>query len=166
MGTAIRKAARKTGKWGGAVLTLLLLVVWIGSGWWYGEVEWLAPFHWMRLGASEGSLFLSFGSWDSGLSHSTLSFEPRANNWNGWRDLIGRWDTFRTLVPYGWSVACPIWVVMGIVFASTSLVWRTDVRAMRRAREGLCAACGYDLVGLAGTAAGAVCPECGRVAPR
>jgi len=57
------------------------------------------------------------------------------------------------------GIAIPLWLPLIIAFAGTSLVWRADVRAMRRAREGLCAACDYDL---AGTVAGAVCPECGR----
>ena len=30
----LKRRVRKTVKWGGLVLTVLLVVVWIGSGWW------------------------------------------------------------------------------------------------------------------------------------
>ena len=44
----LKWAGRKTVKWGGAVLTVLLLVVWIGSGWRDASVS-SNPSRWLSL---------------------------------------------------------------------------------------------------------------------
>ena len=70
---------RKTIKWGGAVVTVLLVVAWIGSGW--GEIEWESNSgQWIGLGAGRlligGTLGLAsspFGpGWKSSAIHFTL----------------------------------------------------------------------------------------------
>lgn len=165
----------KSCKWGGAVVAVLLLVVWIGSAWWYAGVESLwnrngidADAHhgtvsagWMRPVDASGGPFIE---WE--FHRSLHESDPL------WFKLRGEWYFSHDGPPLdrvkATYVMFPIWFPLVIVLAGTSLVWRADLRATRRARVGLCAACGYDLVGVVGvvgvvgTAAGAVCPECGR----
>lgn len=164
--TAIRKAARKTGKWGGAVVTVLLLVVWVMSAWWYAGFQ----SHWNRnefdADAHNGTVGIVWGRPDDapGAPFIEWEFDLTLDDRGGplWFRLRGEWYLRHDGPPLSRDVTYvmfPIWFPLVIVLTGTSLVWRADLRAMRRAREGLCAACGYDL---AGTAAGAVCPECGR----
>jgi len=60
---------------------------------------------------------------------------------------------------HGWNVDVPMWIPLGVLLGATSGAWWLDAAARRRARVGLCAACGYERAGLA---PGAVCPECGK----
>ncbi len=155
----VRTRNRKAAKWGGAVVTVLLIVAWLGSGWRFVVIGLMTPSFWVTLEADNGSINCSFASWDVGLTISELSCGAAGHDWEGLRSLLGEWDIYRTWGPNARGVLFPIWSPMLIVLACTCLAWRADVRAMRRARVGLCAACGYDL---AGTAADAVCPECGK----
>ncbi len=136
---------RKTIKWGGAVVTVLLVVVWIGSGWW--GAKWNIP------GLSAG-----------GLSNGSLCVESQGVSEKHAYFSYGR-------VPFGWRVKWamngrgvawvdifPLWPVCVIAMATTATAWRLDILARRRARLNLCPKCGYDRTGLA---RGAVCPECG-----
>lgn len=62
---------------------------------------------------------------------------------------------------YDWKLRIPYWLPTLLCLAAFALLFRIERRAKRRARVGACVACGYDLVGVAGVAAG-VCPECGK----
>lgn len=64
--------------------------------------------------------------------------------------MVGTFDS-------SFGVILPLWMVFVPALAATSILWWRD----RRRRPGSCAACAYDLAGLA---AGASCPECGEVA--
>lgn len=55
----------------------------------------------------------------------------------------------------GWL---PLWIPFMCAAIPTALLWRVELRVRRRARRGLCPACGYERHGLATDAA---CPECG-----
>lgn len=171
--TAIRKAARKSCKWGGAVVTVLLIVVWIGSPWYQAHVGWFKTKSYISATVYIGTFFVY---WDEhpAAPPFTIWYLERATGrqWERWLSLRGQWGVGRDQVAKAATdvtlstVAFPIWLPLVVVLVGTCLVWRADIRAMRRAREGLCAACGYDLVGVvgvvgvAGTAA--VCPECGK----
>lgn len=154
--TAIRKVARKSGKWGGAVVTVLLLVVWIGSGWVNVACAW--PVRSDPSGAYTAGVLVGrfYCERYTGLTrHRQTSFElsiPYTYPFELQLGLTANPTVFE-------GVQFPLWCPVVIAFGVTSLIWRADLRAMRRAKEGLCAKCGYDL---SGTAAGAVCPECGR----
>jgi hypothetical protein len=142
---------RKTIKWGGAAATVLLAVVWIGSGW--RSVEWMRG-DW-SFGLTGGSLFvgdrqiLARGVSDgvySGVLDSLQS--PR---WRWWCS---------TETPYlARNIYVPLWMpslgMFGVCLSACAL----DTLARRRARGSLCPRCSYDRTGLAKNAA---CPECGK----
>jgi len=149
----LKRAVRKTVKWGGAGLTLLLLVVWIGSGWW-GAV-WFTPSG--GFGTIHGGQLRRVEPLSGGPSTGAGTFliEPIPSDFEWWFD----WGT-ASGTKY---VDIPLWPAALLSLLATAAAWRADAKYMRRARVGLCAGCGYDRAGLA---AGAVCPECGAAASR
>ncbi len=141
---------RKTVKWGGAAVTVLLVLVWVGSGW--------ADFGWISAGSS---MCYNLGSGGVSVCHDTRIYSPRlcTTGWHFkpkvfWFDL---W--FRNLPsPFGgWYLRAPLWPVALIALFGTAGAWRLD-RLARRARLNMCPKCNYDRAGLV---AGVVCPECG-----
>ena len=139
-------------KLGGAVLTVLLVVVWIGSGVpRVREHMYCVPSPGLSVSALFGRLtftslsgrtvwFSSLGQWTTSLGEWTISWVPH-------------WESR----PSGWSLDIPLWpLIVGLAWAMIS-VWRRDTRA-RRDLVNLCPKCNYDRTGLA---PGAVCPECG-----
>ncbi len=73
-----------------------------------------------------------------------------------WWFEAGTWDYGRVFYFY-----IPLWVPVFFSLVATAFAWRTDSRHFRRARSGLCVACGYDRTGLAPESP---CPECGNAA--
>ena len=132
-----------------AGLTVLLVVVWIGSGWWFGEV--VTP-NAKLLSVLGGRITLEPAPWASptaGFSHFAI-----ARNRVGFQ-LGFEWD----VTNYGWSFFVPLWFPALLSLLATAAAWRADAKYLRRVREGACPACGYDRAGLA---AGSLCPECGK----
>jgi hypothetical protein len=142
-------------KWGGLVVTVLLVGVWIGSGWW--GVLWESPTrdHWFAI--RDGCVFLGmrdsnpspFPGWEWGPSESPGTFDWRMD----WDDID--WDAIRR--PHLWF-KIPLWLPAAVMLSSTGCAWLMDSRARRRTRLNICPKCRYDRAGLA---AGAACPECG-----
>ncbi len=135
-------------KWGGAGLTVLLVVVWIGSGWL--EIGWSNQYS-LEMYVSSGIVGGIYDpsappSFSSGV-FSGGAHEPSLN----WRFGSGVFNKGRFM-------AIPLWPAVLLSLLATAAAWRADAKYLRRARVGSCAACGYDRAGLA---AGAVCPECG-----
>ncbi|MCL4196578.1 MAG: hypothetical protein KJZ69_03720 [Phycisphaerales bacterium] len=146
---------RSTIKWGGTVLTVLLLLAWVGSRWRkFGGymlptaaatvdggqlcIGWLEP--WSPIPDSDGCIWV----W----SHSYQEFA-----W--WFDFDGGpIQTGHTAL----YVYVPVWTLVLLAGLPTASVWYRD----RRRAPGLCIKCGYDL---RGNTSG-VCPECGGEAPR
>ena len=141
---------RKTVKWGGAAVTVLLAVLWYGSGRWfiascastnYNNIVELArggiQVLWQRPLAMPPKLIWKFAS-------SNTGFE-----W--WIGFVGSWST-------NWQLAIPLWIPVVPTLLVTMLAWHLDVRARRPKRTNPCPSCGYDRTGLAPSA---VCPECG-----
>ncbi len=151
----MRKRLRSTCKWGGAAVTVLLLVVlvWVGSAWWQ-TVFWLEPTG--GLGVAAGRVVIGWdepwsiipvdGWWVPPVRHSA----PFSWWFHGSRETLG--GVTRTYV------GIPIWVLVVLVATPTLWLWRCD----RRKQPGLCIKCGYDLRG----ADHKVCPECGSPPPR
>jgi hypothetical protein len=140
---------RKTIKWGTAALTLLLVVVWLGSVW--------RAIHWMDgnrvvMGIENGCLFYFETNTDPVPSKRGLSLaEPFLSR----LDWSFTWDSGK----WAWEARCPLWLFVALVLMLTLMTWRVDLILRRRERVGHCTKCGYDRTGLAKDAK---CPECGN----
>ena len=138
----LKRRVRKTVKWGGAGLTVLLVVVWIGSGWWGSVVEYSSGSH---ASLESGRVFV--------YDHPPWNFRlgPEPPSWDLWFD----WGAGRG----GKYLMVPLWLPALLSLLATAAAWRADAKYLRRARAGLCASCGYDLSGLPAKGG---CPECGK----
>ncbi len=138
---------RKFFKWGGLVVSVLLLVVILES----------AVSRYRYNGQSGDSLTLTQGYLEyrrsqsrpqrrgSGVRHSRVD-KPKLV-WSP------QWPLASGAGPY----IIPLWPFVAISIATTAAAWRMDTLAQRSQRPGVCPACGYDRTGLA---ADAPCPEC------
>ncbi|HVU63861.1 MAG TPA: hypothetical protein VHC70_07785 [Phycisphaerales bacterium] len=143
---------RKTIKWGGAAVTLVLVVVWIGSGWW--TLTWLEPPS-IKIQIRVGSIYVCHYP-SGGLEDLPRGFLTPI------RELGFRMAFLPASrrMPRGVHEAlCPLWILPAGTALATAAAWVFDSRARRRARLNLCPKCTYDRAGLA---AGAKCPECGE----
>ena len=156
----IRTAIRKTVKWGGAAAVVLLISVWLASGWWWVYVDRPPNCFWtVREGRARlfwtvwpvGSTFAPAPSFDFGL------VPPQLRPHFEWEFVWGDINALQSNCDW----AIPLWFPTLIILLPTALAWREDRRAIFRARPGLCPDCGYDRRGIA---AGGVCPECGAAA--
>jgi len=157
---SVTVAIRKTIKWGGAFAVVLLVAVWVASGWWWVSVgrgrPWLV---WVTQGRLVLDRYKAIGPSDSftPLSFRGGSREPESGPYLLWSFVWGE-----TATSFGITRSCiPLWFPTLLVAIPTALAWRADRRAWRWERIGLCPACGYDRRGLAPAA---VCPECGAAA--
>ena len=146
---------RKTVKWGGAVVTVQVVVVWIGSGW----------VGFTRITGDQQIDQLARGR----VTHEYLRFGfgtgiMKDRRW--WISRPPRWDLGFEFAsdPRGFRrIYVPLWIPAMASASVTGACWLLDARARRRARVGFCPKCNYDRTGLRG-GAGAVCPECGAAA--
>ena len=158
---------RKTIKWGGAAVTVLLVVVWIGSGWWSSPVDILSG-SWIEM--AKGRLLC--GTWNE---NAALPADDAKRTVARILDLdyiyggllgpkspsLHMFGQFRWIRDGNdWILAIPYWVLVLAILPVTATAWRLDTLARRRARIGFCPKCGYDRTGLARDG-GAKCPECG-----
>jgi hypothetical protein len=177
---------RKTIKWGGAAVTVLLVVVWIGSGWWY--VEYCNrpndnPNNPNSVSAAGGCLLFQIYTpapekmVDAAALASADFFMPGSGpapgpwHWgrHGPTPAQPRFAYWCSYAIYGspkygvlrW-IRVPLWWLALPALLATLTAWRVDTLARRRARLNLCPKCNYDRAGIG---AGAVCPECGASAP-
>jgi len=147
----LKRTVRKTVKWGGAGLTVLQLVVWVGSGW---MTIGYAPVRGPTAALAAGVVIVLIPT--TGLTASARpgwTAKQESSKFQWWFSFLGNQRVKVCIVPL-WSPAL-------LSLLATAAAWRADAKYMRRVRVGLCAACGYDRAGLA---AGAVCPECGVAA--
>ncbi|MCC6908098.1 MAG: hypothetical protein IT430_09175 [Phycisphaerales bacterium] len=150
----MRKRLRSTIKWGGTVLTVLLLVLWWGSAWMAFGID-----HTPQFGASVIGGRVSIDWFENG------KFPPRTTEWKGpvWHQapfrLGFRWQ--RSTNPWGVTsthISLPIWSLVLLAGLSTVLTcWRLGTAPA----IGHCINCAYDLRGVAHE----VCPECGSALP-
>jgi hypothetical protein len=137
---------RKTIKWGGAVVTVLLLVAWVGSGWW--------------VCARSGShSILAVAAGDFEVHAWAGAPAPATERWIfGELGSRPRWSGGFTWVKNGIEAHLPLWIPLIACGATTVVAFRFDALARHRARQNLCPNCNYDRAGIAGDAK---CPECG-----
>ena len=133
---------RKTIKWGGAVVTVLLVVVWIGSesrfiGYTFANGDWL--------GIASGTL--QIGRWVGATRGFTCV--PLKEFEVFW--FFNNVSTPGRPIPLWWPLTASHSALIAALLA--------NARASRRARAGHCPKSRYDLVGLA---RGSLCPECGN----
>ena len=141
---------RKTVKWAGAAVTVLLVVVWIGSGW--QRLGWQSPP--FDCGLARGALQVCVWEPQSRRDAFLWLTGPIEFRWLWQRWWIAREDR----APFGVMYILPLWIPTAAALGITAAASRLDTLARRRARVGLCPKCNYDRTGLA---AGSVCPECG-----
>jgi hypothetical protein len=148
---------RKTIKWGGAAVTLLLLAAWLASGGW--TTDWLSPSG-RDIGIGRGQIWSIQYVPPSPARPGTPSGTGRfARVVDG---MTGR-STFDLALGggRGWeSLILPLWPFVAAALLITIAAWRADALARRRERTHLCPNCGYDRTGLV---ANVVCPECGKL---
>ena len=143
---------RKAIKWGGAALTVLLVVVWVGSGWF--DIQYGSRSN-VGLVISRGCLAVL--AFQGGIPAGDIGVVCRYTG-----SLVG----YQLVWMPGWEQGIvrgpvlPLWIPALLCLLITAWTFRLDALARRRARLNLCPKCHYDRTGLAGRA-DAVCPECG-----
>jgi hypothetical protein len=176
---------RRTIKWGGSVVTALLVVVWIASGWGCYALP-LGGTRMLVLGHGAVTVFAPNGgrphnfTWPSQseaverlgraleLAGGGPGPDPFDAGWTSSRFFLrfafesrGGRCSYGGATWIGTAETIPVWCVIAVGTLAASSAWRLDTLARRLARLNLCPKCGYDRAGLA---AGAACPECGRSA--
>lgn len=146
----MRKRLRSSIKWSCTALTVLLLVVWIGSAWW-GCGGKLLP---------TGELFIGGGALNFGWNRP-WSIIPNQLEWWGFfptaYDFVWSFDVFRGTTFGGATntfVTVPLWSLLLPFAALNGWLWYRD----RPRKPGHCVICNYNL--RANTTG--VCPECGN----
>jgi hypothetical protein len=149
---SIRRTLRSTIKWGGAAVTVLLLIVWVGSAW-YG-----AHAHLNTVGASvwSGRLYLVYESTSFPVTLSPGVGIGRASVRFEWWFYFSQRSYANGEVNF---IVIPLWFPALLLVIGTLLLWRAD----RKCDPNACAKCGYSRTGLP---ADRLCPECGAVTPR
>jgi hypothetical protein len=131
--------------WGGAAVTVLLAVVWIGSAWW--TFWWDMP---------HGGVFII----EAGrcVMRTPTGVGTRIMRPVLWRNSASMEWWFRwALTGNSRCASIPFWAPLTLSAAITAFAWRKEAIARRRARQHACPSCGYDRRGLSSDT---VCPEC------
>ncbi len=145
----IRKTI-KWGKYGGAAVTVLLVVVWMGSN---GRMLWWSSSDGHALVVDRGLLQIEYPPLPNGRHLKAGWHAQRVFDGLFWWPLPRRDFGFSNFV-------IPFWYLVAASLTGTASAWSLDVFANRRARfkPHRCPKCNYDRTGLA---PGVVCPECG-----
>jgi hypothetical protein len=144
---------RKTVKWGGIVMCVVMAGVWISSAWWY--VTW-----WRDSGTVIGIGDGGFGFDQILKSPIPPSSQGIHFGYQSW--TFHWWFRWEKLPPERF-VNIPIWTLALLAAIQAVFAWRLDTLARRRARVGFCPKCRYDRTG---HPAESPCPECGAVPAR
>ncbi len=157
---------RKTVKWGGASLAVLVLIMWIGSDWYFAQYNWGSlTLQGIRSGVpNSGGGVAHLGA---GEFYFVRVWPPiRMGGTPGWR-MEANQRPFQFLPSISMpsntiEVRVPLWLLVLLLGGCTVWAWRLDMLASRRQRVDACPKCNYSRTGLAPSA---VCPECGSAAP-
>lgn len=137
---------RRTIKWGGLALCLLLAGVWVRSE---CVLEVLTGARW-QVSWSKGAIDI----WKLVFPHQNSAHIVAPVGGVGPR----MWWCHTESNGPEWGLAIPLWIPLAPTLLATTAAWRLDALARRRARAGVCPKCHYDRTGVAPYA---VCPECG-----
>ncbi len=148
---------RKTIKWGGAVVAVLLVVVWIGGLWL--TVTWTSSDLNTRIGLDGGALHVArsnvpMAGWKQLRSPPTPGVSIQQSGFAV--NLLPSAVHFKT----SWDVFVPVWVFALGTLVPAWFAGKAEAGSRGRSARTLCPRCNYDRTGLRG-GAGAVCPECG-----
>ena len=148
---------RKTIKFGGAALTVLLVVVWAWSMFGPRCILWSDKLNaYLRPGGIAVQVFLELP--DPEFADPEFRRLRRKVLIEAYRRGPYLWTMDGAFSARHCRVSIPLWPLVAASALATALAFRLDTLARRRARMHLCAKCHYDRTGLAGDA---VCPECG-----
>jgi len=136
---------RGPAKWTWAAATVLLALLWIGSG---RLGTWENAADGVECTLADGALFLYRGD----PSDPQRALVRCGSNFGLY--MLPTWEFELN----GWYAACPLWPLPLIAGVVTVNFWRSDAVSRHRSRFNLCSNCTYDRAGLA---AEATCPECG-----
>ncbi len=142
-----RSRIRRVAKWAGAVVLVLIAAAWAVSPYWHVALI-IAREQVPRVlvALAPGAIYLELPP-------------ENAVPWMGSRFVVAKRNDWRLrwapdiYLGATWSLTMPLWTLLGAAGVPTAWLWWRD-----RTSSGHCAACGYDLAGLA---AAAPCPECG-----
>ena len=144
---------QKTIKWGGAAITLLLIVLWAMSLRW--QVMWI----------SRGNPVVMTGLVAGVVAYIQIEMPPGGHirtqpSWTlRHAAMTPEWELKYERSTGLFSILVLILVPAAFALAASLVACRLDVIARRRAQPNLCHKCGYNLSGLPSVAA---CPECGN----
>jgi hypothetical protein len=138
---------QKTLRWAGAAVTMLLLVLWIGSGW-IGTT--LATTKTSFVAVWTGQVYVAIG--DVPLPMSAGDME-----WGRTKRYTLYWYGFARPLVNGGLICVPLWPLIAVAACSMYLSWRPELLRWLRSRRGHCPGCNYDRAGLPPAA---LCPEC------
>jgi hypothetical protein len=148
-----RGRLRSTIKWGGAVLTVLLLVVWVGSARYEACADYWPA---CTLHVCGGNAAVMWDNpWtpvpvirDSFIREHVLPFQ--------WWFSLRRMNQVRS-TSITTAISVPLWFLAILTAMPSFLIWRHD----RKRDPNACSKCGYSRTGLPADRA---CPECGCAA--
>jgi len=142
-----RPRIRKFFKWGGLVVSALLLTVWVGSA---CNQHLYATHRGFSLDVNRGRVQLT-------RPHEGVRSHQTSVHWSRPWETRFEWSAKFERKSFWWYVIIPLWPFVALSLATTAAAWRMDIIARRKSRLGACPACGYDRTGLAPAAP---CPEC------
>lgn len=148
-------------KWACTILAGVMVVAWVGSGWY--ACWWERQGQWPHF-----SLFGHKGAISGAVGNEQFFPNLVPGSFNEFRWAVA--DPLATDLAWAWKprwhsegnhrfyVVIPLWLPALVFAVPAAWMWRVDVKRRRAARVGCCATCGYSLLGLG---EGAACPECG-----
>ncbi len=160
---------RKVFKWTGLLTLLLLMVVFLLSGWWKFSVTWVripsvnlagdfADTKWVQV--SDGQIWFIRVTKKSEFVRDDVTWYVYSMNSPQWR-IWGSYKKYVNVAHLGndvWTEWCtdlcvPLWIPVCLVGLPTVVAWYRD----RRFPPENCQACNYNLTGNTS----GICPECG-----
>ncbi len=121
---------RKTIKWGGAVVTVLLVVVWVGSGWWSPQWKTTSGY---GGNVTKGLLGIAKGEpIAAGWFRLVPKTKVNRHRFHWWFDYVSASEVANSS---GSSVYVPVWLVVAPLSAITVIAWRADSRVRSVVRE-------------------------------